>query len=120
MKDDLAGDLAKDRGGLGGFRYVSAHVGREPWGSRGPRPPPGWRSAERALVATVIRRAPSRTGSAAPLTWAGLGSCAFHFQLVRAALADREASRFGPRGSHFLGATSKTAFCHGIFFRYRV
>ena len=36
-----------------------------------------------------------------------------------AALADREASRSYPREGRFIGAVSKTAFCHGIFFRYR-
>ena len=57
MKDDLTGDLEKDRGGLGGLHDVLAHVRREPWGSRGPRPPPGWRSTERALVVIIVRGA---------------------------------------------------------------
>ena len=53
MKDNLAGDLAKDQGGLGGLRDVSVHFGREPWGNRGTRPPPVWRSAEREIFATI-------------------------------------------------------------------
>ena len=35
VKDDLVGDLAKDRGGLSGLRNVSVHLGCETWGSRG-------------------------------------------------------------------------------------
>ena len=52
VKDDLVGDLAKDRSGLSGLRNVLFHLSCETWGSRGLWPPPMWRSASRDLVAT--------------------------------------------------------------------
>ena len=54
MKDDLVGDLTKYQGVLGGLCDVSVHAGREPWCSRGLRPPPRCRSASRALVVTFF------------------------------------------------------------------
>ena len=52
MKNDLEGDIEKDQGSLGGLRDVFTHVGRDL--SKGPRNPPGWRSVDMALVASVF------------------------------------------------------------------
>ena len=118
MKYDLAGNLANDLGGLGGLHNVLSHVGCEPWFSRGSRPPPQWRSAERNLVATIVSRAATHKVLAAPLECTGLGSFPFHAHQVRSALANREASRSCPGGDNFWGAAPKMAFCHGTQFKY--
>ena len=89
MKYNLEGELENDLGGHGGICNVLDNVGSKPWGSRGPRPPTGWRSSERDLVVAILLGEARRTGSAAPLAKTGLGSCAFHTQLVCAALANK-------------------------------
>ena len=109
------GSLAKYQGDLGGLHDVSVHVGREPWVST---PPPMWRSAGRALVATVVRGAARRKQSASIAAWKCLGYRSFNSWRVHASLADSEASRSICGGTRFLGALSKTVFCHVIFFRY--
>ena len=106
MKDDLA----KDQGGFGGLHNVLVHVGRDPWGSRAPLTSTRLRSASKDLVATVIQGKDSRAVPEDPLAWICLGYCAFHDQNVCAALVDLKAYRLGPRGDHFIGASSKTAF----------
>ena len=118
VKYDLVGNLSKDQGGLGGLRDVSVHIGHEHWGSRGPQTPPSWRSDTRGLVKTVVQGASRRAISASLPAWKCLGPSTFNAPPVYISLADREASRSVPGGSRFIGALSKTAFCHSIFFRY--
>ena len=83
--------------------------------------PPGRRTAEGGLVETVIQGVNSRTELASPPVCTGLESCAFHARPVRAALENHEAYRSGPGGGGgVIGAASKTALCHVIFFRYQM
>ena len=93
MKDDLAVDLAEDWAALVASAISFSYVAHEPEGSS--PPPPGWRGEERALVAAVDRGSAICTGLTAPLVSTGVGPCAFHGWPVRAALADRAASRSG-------------------------
>ena len=118
MKNYLVGDMSKNWGGLGGPCGASVHVGCGTWGSRGPRTPPKWRSSSRSLVKTAIQGAYSRTSSTSLPTQICLVPSVFHAQPVRSALAGCEASRSVPGETCFLGAPSKTAFCHGISFYY--
>ena len=118
VKYDLVGNLAKDKDGLGGLRDVSVHIGHEHWGSRGPQTPPSWRSDTRSLFETVVQGEARRTISASLPACTFLGPSAFNALPVYISLAVCEASRSVPGGSRFIGALSKTAFCHSIFFRY--
>ena len=116
MKYDLAGNLANYLGSLDGLRDVSVQVVNDPLGSRGLRYLPIWRSASRSLVATVVRGSGSHAGSASPLEWTCLVYITLQGWYMSAALADGKSYRYVPRGACFLGALSRAAFFHGIFF----
>ena len=59
MKYDLAGNLEKDQGGLGGLHDSFAHVGCEP---KGITPPPGRRERRGPLLHKLIKGNPQVQG----------------------------------------------------------
>ena len=118
MQDNIVSDLEKYQSDISGLRDVLDHAGRDTCGSIGPQRPVGWRSVERSLFITIVQGAANRAGSSSPLVCTGLVSCAFYAQLVRSSLADSEAYTSGPGGGGVLGAASRMAFCHGIYYRY--
>ena len=69
----------------------------------GPRPLPGRRGEEKALIAEVYQVSANHTGLVAPPEFSDVGTCAFHSWPVRAALENREAYRSGSGWGFFLG-----------------
>ena len=59
----------------------------------GPRPLPGCRGEEKALIAEVYQVSANHTGLVAPPEFSDVGTCAFHSWPVRAALENRVAHR---------------------------
>ena len=119
MEDDLAGDLEKDQGSLGGLCNVLVYVGREPWGSRGLRSPSRGRSVSTALVVTFVRGLSICTGLAGITAWTFLVSSAFNGWRVRAALENCKESGSVPGGGgggRFIGELSEKVFYNVIFF----
>ena len=87
FKNDLLGDLTKDQGGLSGL-HGFVHVVHDPWFSRGPRPPPSWRSEIRSLVLTFFLGTAIRTRLVGRPACTCLVPNIFQARPVRAVLAD--------------------------------
>ena len=108
MKDDQGDGLTEGRGGFLGLLDVLAHVGCEPWRSRGPR---------RAPVATILRWATAHAGTIGGLEWTGIGLHTLHARPVRAVLGCSERYRTGGHGRPHVSwgpslTASQTAFGH--------
>ena len=108
--------LSEGQGGFMGLLDGLAHVGREPWCSRGPC---------MALVAEIFEWAVTRTGTIDGLEWTGVGLHALQSWKVRTSIGYcggyRPSRCGGPRvpGGPLLTA-SQTTFehCPGYLYKY--
>ena len=98
------------------LQNVLVNVGREPWGVRGPRPPPRWRMAGRALVAEIDRLTATHTSLIGPFMETLVIK---NISRPNGACSTGGLQRVGVRSCRapFFGTVFKTSFYHGIFFR---